>query len=201
MKTKNEPLPEIPNFGLCFIPAAPAAYLERIRDEIPQIAPELGELSALAIVEESYSQAAEKFSEGEAKSEHEAQSAELRSDPTPANIEKLKTLGSLAEKLGHFGAEYRKLQGAAFEVRKSGLPMIDAVTRRLCARLMALADEARADEIRLFSDWGLTAPEPSEITPHVHRAIQDIAENLRRESAELPHGVGIRGFLRMLGQE
>ena len=202
MKTKNDQLPPLPYFAQGINPTTPAAYIEKIRADIPTICPELSLLKELADREDNLAAAAGKFSAEEARAEHEAESAALRADPTPKHIEALKQLGSLQAKLEHYGAEARKLDGAALETRRQALPVISAATHRLAARIMELAAEARADEVRLFESWGIPAPEPCRIVSHVHRAVQEIVENLRRESLEgCPCGVGIRGFLRMLGSE
>ena len=198
-------LPDFP--GYCYqnyFQVPPAGYLPRIRDDVHLICPppDLAKLRELANLEDALAEAAEKFGESEARAEHEAAAAELRSNPTAANVEKLKKLGSLDVILAHYGSERRKLEAAALDVRRTALPIIESSTRRLVARLVELAEVARADEVRLFEAWGIPAPEISSILPHIHRTIQEIAENLRRESAEgVPCGVGIRGFLRMLGIE
>jgi hypothetical protein len=198
-------LPDFP--GYCyrnFFQVPPAEYISRIRDEVHLICPpaDLAKLRELATLEDALAAAAEKFGEPEARAEHEAATADLRSNPTAGNVEKLKKLGSLDVILNHYGIERRKLEAAALDVRRNALPIIDSSTRRLVARLVDLAEVAREDEVRLFEAWGIPAPEISGILPHIHRTIQEIAENLRRESvSEHPFGVGTRGFLRMLGIE
>ena len=166
------------------------------------MAPELEELKEMAILETAIDEAASQFEDTVARAEHEAASEKLRQDPTPANVEKLKMLGSLAEKLEHYGVEHRKLRRAAQELRRNAFPLIERVTRRVTHRIMQLGETAVIEEKRFFKSWGVEAPAESMILPHVHRAAQEFTQNLAREkNVPVPTGVGLRGFLRMLGVE
>jgi hypothetical protein len=207
MKTNNSletPPPEFPGFcSRNFYPVNAVAYVERIRPRIQDIISksDLQKLRELADREDLLAQAADKFDEASAKAAHEEASAKLREDPSPENITALKQLGSVEVLLHHYHAERGHLEAAAMNCRREGLPIIDAASRRLAAVLMELAETARADEASFYSSWGLPSPAESMVVMSVHRAIQEICVNLQRESADrVPTGVGLRGFLAMLGE-
>ena len=186
-----------------FFQAAPAAYLERIRPDLDSICPpdDVAELQKLAAREDELNAAGAKFSREEAIREHETTAQKLRGNPTSANIEKLKNLGSLQSILHHYGIEEARLGEAALAVRNSALPIIIRASLRLTIRLDELAEQAAADEFQAFKDWGVPPPADSRLMTHIRRCAQDVAENCRRETYEVPNGVGIRGFLRILGIE
>ena len=227
MKNKTTPPPAeeflIPDFGNCLIPVSPANVLPRIREEIESLDSEIAQLQSLALSIESVEDARNQFSPEQARREHESAEAALRSDPSPANIERLKNIGSLEEKLRHFGNQFKLLEARALEIRREAFPLISEVTKRVCGRLVAVIEEARQEEAALYQSWGIQPPPSptfllvpntgvyhwveidwetqSRLVAGVCRALQEFTINLDRENNPLiPLGVGVRWFLQMLGQ-
>lgn len=195
-------LPEMPDFGQCWIPVSPAAFLDRIRADVPAIAgAELAELQSNAREEAALAVAAESLTEASAKAEYEAMAEQLRKSPTPENVQKLKDLPPLAAMLDHYHRERHALMRAGKELRKKSLPAIEAVSCRLVARVIELADVARQEEAALYASWGVQPPSDSFISRHLMRSAQEIAINLSREKGDIMTGVGICGLLAMLGLE
>jgi len=185
-----------------FLQVDAADYLPRIKGDLETILPpaDLARLRELAELEGELVAAAVEFSDEAARHDHEAAERAAQEAPSTANLARLKKLGSLEVVRAHFHEQRIKFEVAGLRARREALPIIDAASRRLISRLEELAVQALREESTLFEAWGVPSP-ASRLVPHVHRAMQEIAENLRRESLQHPCGVGISGFLSMLGLE
>jgi hypothetical protein len=188
---ESEPVPEVPP-GLLQCEGVP--YAKHIKSELKTIAPELPELTRLAERERRLLEAAEEFSDPKARDDHEAESRALRGDPSPANIAKLKAIGSIEERRASYAVQYRGLHAEADKIAREAMPLVKAIGERLSRRLGELSREAIAEELAVFRKWGITEP-PSRIGDHFMRVRQEL--KIHSDHFERGHFSGtISGWLR-----
>lgn len=181
------------------IPAA--AWLDRLRPEIPSIVTGIPELKELANRLAKLHQSHAAFDPKIAKAEYEAECARLRADGSQKAIKELKSQRTLPDTLAHYAEQQNAIQEEINATRREALPFIQQGTRAIAARLCKLADEAQARENALYAEWGLEAPAQSAIRASVMRGVFELENNCDREGADWPVGVGVEGFLRWIGQD
>ena len=178
-EAEAEPVPEVPP-GLLQCDGVP--YQKHIRSEIKTLAPELPDLTRLAERESRLLEAAAEFSDQKAREDHEAESRALRADPSPANIEKLKSIGSIEERRASYAVQYRGLHAEADKITREAMPLVKAIGERLSRRLGELSREAAEEELAVFKKWGIAAPAPR-VADHFTRIRQELrihAEHFER---------------------
>jgi hypothetical protein len=176
------------------LPVQGIPYQRHISAELKTIAPELGDLARLAERERRLLEAAEEFSDPKARDDHEAESRALRGDPSPANIAKLKAIGSIEERRASYAVQYRGLHAEADKIAREAMPLVKAIGERLSRRLGELSREAIAEELAVFRKWGITEP-PSRIGDHFMRVRQEL--KIHSDHFERGHFSGtISGWLR-----
>lgn len=148
-------------------------YQRHIKSELKTLAPELPELTRLAEREARILEAANEFSEPKARADHEAESRALRADPSPENISKLKSIGSIEERRASYSVQYRGLRDEADKIAREAMPLVKAISERLSRRLGELSREAVAEELAVFRKWGITDPSPR-VCDHFTRVRQEL---------------------------
>ena len=159
------------------IPVVAVKYADTIRKDLAHIAPELSEITRLAVREAEILETASEFTPQKAKDDFERETAALRANPSQQNIEKLKSLGSLDQRRAAYEAQYSGLRCDAEKIYKSSAPAIEAISARLCHRLAELRDEVAEEEAEVFHKWGLPVPK-SRSADHFTRAQQEIRAHI-----------------------
>ena len=172
----NQPttMPEIEP-GL--IPVIAVKYSHIIRKDLAQIAPELPEITRLAAREAEILEAASEFTPQKAKDDFDRETAALRADPKPLNIQKLKSVGSLDQRRAAYEGQHHALTSEAGKIYKSAAPAIEAISARLCHRLAELREQAAEEEAEVFHKWGLPVP-ASRSADHFTRAQQELRSHI-----------------------
>jgi hypothetical protein len=201
MKTTELPaMSEALSDILCqdLIPVVAAPLPASLRAEIKS-APELPALCQFAIRENELIVAQGALSSFAAKADAAAETAALRENPTPANVEKLKSLPPLAARIAAYDEQARFLSADQKRIRIEARELRASLALRVAARFVELRDAAAADEAAVFQKHGLPVPE-SQAAPHYYRAAQEILRDLQRE---FESGVGftLQRFLQGLGVE
>jgi len=190
----SEALSDVLRYELIPVVAAPlpASLLAEI-----QSAPELPALRQFAARENELIAAQGALSSFAAKADAAAETAALRENPTPANVEKLKSLPTLEARTAAYDEQARFLNNDQKRIRMEAREPRASLALRVAARFLELRDEAAADEAAVFQKHGLPVPE-SQVAPHYYRAAQEILRDLR---SEFQAGVGftLQRFLRGLG--
>jgi hypothetical protein len=161
-----------------------AKYQDLIRAEIPNLAPELPEIVRLSEREAQILEAAEQFSQPAAREDYERETSTLRADPTPGNLERLKNIGSIAERIDNYHRQHRALEADAVKLRKQAAPLIKAASARLITRLGEKAEQAAREEAELIVKWGIPATYESRTRPHFVRAQQELARHVLDQDAD-----------------
>ena len=164
----------MPNIEPGLTPVAAVKYGDVIRKDLAHIAPELPEITRAAARETEILQAAAEFTLQKAKEDFESESAALRAEPTPKNIAKLKSIGSLEQRQAAYDAQFYSLRTEAAKIYKSQRQAIENITARLCHRLAELRDQVAEEEAEVFKKWGLPVP-PSRTADHFTRAQQELS--------------------------
>jgi hypothetical protein len=160
-------------------PVNAAGYQALIQREIPNLVPELGEIVRLGEREAQTLEAAAQFSQSSARQDYEREAAELRLDPSAENMERLKSIGSMADRIDNYTRQHRALDEDALAIRKQAHPLIKEATARLIHRLGELAEQAEAEEAEVLKRWCIPATYESRIRPHLTRAQQELARYVR----------------------
>ena len=155
-------------------PVLAVRYQPIIQKELSAIAPELAEIVRLAERESAILETKKQFSTEAADRDYEAEAAQLRAKATPASLDKLKQIGTLAQRRENYSHQYRALRLDAEEIHKEGAPLFREIAIKLINRLDELSEEAAAEESNVFKKWGVTPP-PSIIRNHFLRAQQELA--------------------------
>ena len=165
-----------------------AKYQDLISKEIPKLVPELPEIVRLAEREAQTLEAAAQFSQSAAKHDYETEAAALRNDPTPGNLERLKNIGSLADRIDNYTRQHRALAEDAERLRRQAAPIIKSSSARLIKRLGELGDQAEREESELMAKWSIPSTYESRIRPHYTRAQQELAVYVRDQDEGRFHG-------------
>ena len=152
-----------------------AAFQSLIKKDIPKLVPELGEIVRLAEREAQILQAAAQFSQAAARSDYEQEAQALRADPTPGNMERLKNIGSMADRIDNYARQHRALEEDACNLRRQAAPLIKAASERIIARLLRLAQQAEKEESELLLKWQIPTAYESRIRAHLIRPAQELA--------------------------
>lgn len=152
-----------------------AAFQSLIKNDIPKLVPELGEIVRLAEREAQILQAAAQFTHIAARADYEQEAQALRADPTPGNMEKLKNIGSMADRLDNYARQHHALDQDAVRVRKEAAPLIRAASERIIARLIELARQAETEEAALLQKWKIPTAYAPRTRPHIIRPAQELA--------------------------
>jgi hypothetical protein len=152
-----------------------AKYQQLISKEIQKLCPELPQIVSLAEREAQILEAAAQFSQNAARHDYEQEAAALRNDPTAGNLERLKNIGSMADRIDNYTRQHRALEQDAEGLRKKAAPLIKAASARLISRLGELAADAEREESELLAKWHITATYESRTRPHYIRAQQELA--------------------------
>ncbi|MCX6974278.1 MAG: hypothetical protein NTZ94_08265 [Verrucomicrobia bacterium] len=155
-------------------PVLAVRYQPIIQKELSAIAPELAEIVRLAERESAILETKKQFSTEAADRDYEAEASQLRAKATPASLDKLKQIGTLAQRRENYSHQYRALRLDAEEIHKEGAPLFREIAIKLINRLDELSEEAAAEESNVFKKWGVTPP-PSIIRNHFLRAQQELA--------------------------
>ena len=156
-----------------------AQYQTLISKEIPKLVPELPEIVRLAEREAQTLEAAAQFSQSAARADYEQEAAALRNDPTAGNLERLKNIGSMADRIDNYTRQHRALEEDAERLRRQAAPLIKAASARLITRLGELAAAAEREESELMAKWSIPSTYESRIRPHYTRAQQELAVYVR----------------------
>ena len=156
-------------------PVHAAKYQDLISKEIPKLVPELPEIVRLSEREAQTLEAAAQFSQNAARHDYEQEAAALRNDPTPGNLERLKNIGSLADRIDNYTRQHRALEEDAERLRRQAAPLIKAASARLIVRIGELAADAEREESEILAKWSIPATYQSRIRPHYTRAQQELA--------------------------
>ena len=177
-----EPETEFPAVSMAPIPVAAAAFQPLIKKELGRLAPELAEIVRLAEREAQILAAAEQFNHNAARADYEAEAKALRADPTPGNLERLKNIGSLADRLDNYARQHRALDQDAVRLRKEAAPLIRKASARIVKRLGEMADQAAKEEGEVLERWNIPATYPSRARDHYDRARQELAAYVQHQS-------------------
>ena len=183
-----EPEAEFPAVPRVNIPVEAARFQPLIKKEIGKLAPELAEIVRLAEREAQILAAAEQFNHNAARADYEAEAKALRADPTPGNLERLKNIGSLADRLHNYARQHRALDEDAVRIRKEAAPLIKAASARIINRLGVMAEQAGKEEAVVLAKWNIPASYPSRTRDHYDRARQELASFVRDQSEGRFHG-------------
>lgn len=177
-----EPEAEFPSVPRVNIPVAPARFQPLIKKELGKLVPELAEIVRLAEREAQILAAAEQFTHIAARADYEAEAAALRADPTPGNLERLKNIGSMADRLDNYARQHRALDEDAASIRREAAPLIRQSSARIIKHLGEMADQAAREEAEVLEKWHIPAPYPSRSRDHYDRARQELAAFVRDQS-------------------
>jgi len=158
-----------------------ALYQTLISKEIPKLVPELPEIVRLAEREAQTLEAAAQFSQSAARADYEQEAAALRNDPTPGNLERLKNIGSMADRIDNY-RQHHALDQDAVRIRKEAAPLIRKASGRLVQRLGEMADQAAKEEADVLAKWNIPATYPSRARDHYERARQELAAYVQHQA-------------------
>ena len=177
-------------------PVPTVRYQPIIQKELSNIAPEMAEIVRLAERESVILEAKKQFSTEAANRDYEAEATQLRAKATPASLDKLKQIGSLAQRRENYSHQYKALSLDAEKIHKEGAPLFREIAIKLIKRLEELSEEAISEESNVFKKWGVTPP-PSRIENHFLRAQQELARAIEFHERNFYNGT-IADWLKFL---
>jgi len=139
-----------------------ADYPLNLKEPLSKL-PAFEALCAAAREEMLIQEAKKRFSRPQAEADHEAATAELRKNPTPENLEALKTLGGLESRRRAYAEHEGALSEDIRSLRKKNLPVLEEVTRIIIEVYLLRAREARAEIEAVFEKHKLPTPAPETI--------------------------------------
>jgi hypothetical protein len=187
------PLPEIPDE---LLPVTAAPLPPSLLKEI-QALPEIPEIQGHAAREKTILAAIHSMSTESARRDASAEAASLRANPTPANIEKLKTIQPLESRIAAYEEQCRQLLQDQKRLRREAYEPRAKLVAYVAARLVEIRAEASAEESAVFEKHGLPFPE-SRAAAHFTRTLQGLIGELKRE-LETGYGPNLEKFLQGFG--
>jgi hypothetical protein len=192
---KSALLPHVPPI---VIPVEAIKYGPLIKSDMKRLAPELPELARLAEQESRILAAADQFTTNKAREDHKKEATELAADPTPENLQRLKSIGSVEARMSNYAEQHSRLRSEAEKLRRQAADPIRSVSIRLLERLEELATSAESEERAVFEKWNVPTSFESRVRPHFIRAQQELAFQVRDHDEGRFHlsvGAWIKRFL------